>query len=287
MNFFEKIKQEFKVKNNLNILIIINLSMFMCIGFINLVVFLTKNEFNILDYLALSSDVKTFLRRPWSVISYMFSQSNFFHLLFNVLVLYWFGKIFLSYLSDKQLLGIYLLGGISGALFFIVAYNIIPVFFEFKNASFAVGASASVMAVVFAIAFVMKNLRINLMFFGQIKILYIAIVVAVLDIINIAQGNAGGHITHLGGAIFGLVFALLYKKNIDITKGFTNFIYNFKTENQNRSKKQNREQNKSKNQSQNQPKTQEQAKIDLILEKIKQNGYASLSPEEKAFLFKK
>ena len=277
MNFFKKIKHEFKVKNNLNVLIIINLTVFLCVGFINLAVFLTKSNFNIINYLALSSNVKVVLIRPWSVISYMFSQSNFFHLLFNVLVLYWFGKIFLSYLSDKQLLGIYLLGGMNGALFFIVAYNIIPVFFEVKNESFAVGASAAVMAVIFAVAFVMKNLRINLLFFGQIKIIYIAIIIALIDLITIAQGNAGGHIMHLGGAIFGLIFALLYKKNIDITKGFTNFIYGFKTEKQNKRKKQ----------SKNQSKTQEQAKIDIILEKIKQNGYVSLSPEEKAVLFKK
>ena len=137
-----------------------------------------------------------------------------------MLWLFWFGQLFMQFIIPKRLLSVYLLGGLSGAVLYIAAFNLIPVFQPLVPVSIALGASASVYAIVIATSAYVPDYSIGLLFIGRVKLKYIAIVIIVIDILSISGGNAGGHIAHLGGAIFGYLFAIRLKKGKDITKGF-------------------------------------------------------------------
>ena len=201
-------------------------------------------------------------------------------------MLYWFGKMFLEYLSQRQLFGVYLLGGLAGALVFIVAYNIIPVFAVVKNVAFAIGASASIMAIVFAIAVLVPNLPVRLAFLGQMKLKYLAMIIVAIDLLSIPFGNAGGHFAHLGGALMGAIFAICYSKGTDITiflSRFFSWVGNlFKSEPKAKSSSSSRAETDAEY---NKRKAREQREIDKILDKVKESGYSSLTKEEKEKLF--
>jgi membrane associated rhomboid family serine protease len=228
--------------------------------------------------------------RPWTLFTYMFLHKEFFHVLFNMLWLYWFGKIFLMYIDQKKLLGVYLLGGLSGAALYMMAYNFFPAFAQYVPYSIMLGASASVMAVVFAISFYVPDYSINLLFVGPVKLKYIAVFTIVLDFLMIASSNAGGHISHLGGALFGYIFMMQYKKQKDITKWAWGLFYPDKSSG---GKKQYK--NPHMHVSYKKPKTDmeynkqkadERELLDGILDKIAKSGYESLSAKEKEILFK-
>lgn len=208
----------------------------------------------------------------------MFYHTSFVHIILNLLAFYGFGRLFLQFLSQRQLLGVYFLGGILGALFFILAYNLVPMFANSKNVAIAIGASGAIMAVMFATARIAPNHIVRLSFIGNIKMKYLALIVIGIDILCIPLGNAGGHIAHLGGAAFGYIFALCYKHNHDLT-AFLAFIE--------RPRKQHKISNYHTIDSDyNQRKATRDKNIDRILEKISESGYASLSDKEKEYLFK-
>jgi len=288
MEIFNEIKASFKKGTYLTQLIYVNLAVFVFVNIISVLFFLIGQQNNasvIVEWLAVPADLSNLIFKPWTVITYMFLHESFLHILFNMLWLFWFGKIFLQYLDQKQLLSVYLLGGIFGAILFIVSYNLFPVL----NADYAValGASASVMAVVFAISFYVPNYQLALMFIGNVKLKYIAIFSIVLDVISIPSGNSGGHIAHIGGALFGWYFITEYKKGKLITKGFekilNSFFILFK-----RSPKMKVSYKKTGNKDYDykNSKVAEQKEMDIILEKISKSGYSSLSKEEKELLFR-
>ena len=245
------------------------------------------------------SNITLFIHRPWTIITYMFVHIDFLHILFNMLWLYWFGKIFLQFFTGRRLGGLYILGGIAGAAFFMLTYNTFPYFMQMSAMSFLAGASASVMAIVFAVAFYRKDYRINLLLIGQIKLIYLAIGVLLIDMLAITSENAGGHIAHIGGALLGILFAVQYQRGKDIT-GFINKMIDrfvnlfsrkpvFKTY---QSKKNSSRPNKQPNT--HRPETddaflrrkqEESRMIDEILDKLKHSGYESLSTDEKKKLF--
>ena len=127
-----------------------------------------------------------------------------------MLWLYWFGGLFLNFFSERQLGGLYILGGLAGAVLFVLAYNIFPYFQNVASFSYLMGASASVMAIVFAVSFYRKDLEINLFLIGRIKLIYLAIFTLVIDLLAMTSDNAGGHIAHIGGALFGYVVRFPY-----------------------------------------------------------------------------
>lgn len=294
MNFIEEFKYSFKEKNNFNVLIYINLIIFIIVQLIKVILFLQgKTNIEFIQYLAVPANVLSLKIFPWTVFTYMFTHESFLHILFNLLAFYWFGKLFLQYLSQKQILGVYILGGLVGAIFYIVAFNFFPAFSLIKNVSLALGASASVMAVIFAIAVLTPNQEIYLMFFGKIKLKYLALIVVLVDILSIPTGNAGGHIAHLGGAFLGAMFTILYKRNIDITSFITksiNWIKNLLiSEPVVKGKANNKNINYSKKETDwtyNARKHAEQEEINKILDKVSKSGYDSLSSSEKDNLFK-
>jgi len=289
MDIWEQIKRDFKFGSNLTKLIYLNIAVFLVIKILYVFLFL----FNIIDndaivyWLSLPSDYSKLLIRPWSIITYQFLHEGFLHILFNMLWLYWFGKIFLEFLSQKKIITVYLLGGIFGGLFFIIAYNIFPVFDRIKTEAIAIGASASVLAIVTTISFYVPNYTIRLMFIGNVKLKYIALFSIGLDILSIAGENSGGHIAHLGGAFFGFLMYLQLKKgkNVDFLDNiFSSMAIFFKSKPKMRVEYKNQQPPRN-DYDYNKQKIEKQKQIDAILDKISKSGYNSLTKKEKEILF--
>lgn len=244
---------------------------------------------DILDYLAIPAYVPTLLRQPWSFITYMFLHVNIWHILFNMLWLYWFGRIFLEYLTEKKLLWVYLLGGITGAAVYVLSFNIFPVFSPQIEMAYAIGASASVMAIVTAIAFYVPGYTIYLLFFGRVKIVYLAIALFVFDFFMIPSGNAGGHIAHIGGALLGFLYikTLPPERMLRRSKGsFFHRFFRYFFQDKPSSSNTGRSHRPTSDEEYNFQKAQQQQRMDQILDKISKGGYDSLTREEKEFLFK-
>lgn len=289
MDIINEIKESFKKGTYLTQLIYVNLVVFVIVNLLAVFTYLSGSSINdslLIEWLSVPADTSELIWQPWTLISYMFLQEQFLHLLFNMLWLFWFGKIFLQYLDQKHLLSVYLLGGIFGALVYILAYNLFPGLDA--EGSYALGASASVMAVVFATASYVPNYELTLMFIGKVKLKYIALVTIVLDLINIQpNNNAGGHIAHIGGALFGLYFISEYKKGKLITKGFSKILDGFFNFFKKKPKmKVSYKKTGNKDHDYNSKKVSEQEQMNVILEKISKSGYTSLSKTEKELLFK-
>ncbi len=290
MTILDEIKESFKKGTILTKLIYINLAIFVTVKVVQVIFFLfspgTPMTHLIIDWLAVPASFSDLLTRPWTIFTYMFLHEGFLHILFNILWLYWFGRIFLEYLDEKKLLGVYLLGGLAGAALYILSFNIFPAFAQALPVSRALGASAAVLAVVISISVYVPNYTINLVFLGPVRLKYIAAFMIVLDIISIAGSNAGGHIAHLGGALFGWLFIRQYRRGLDLTKGINLTLHKLsswlkperKLTVEHRTPQSDLEYNKQK--------AYRQKLIDDILDKIAKSGYESLSKEEKEILFK-
>lgn len=289
MGIVDDLKANFKQGNVLIRLIYINIGVFVLLNLVNLFFYLfakssLNDVFNAL--FAFPSNFLLFAIKPWTIITYMFVHADIWHILFNLLWLYWFGQIFLQYLTQKQLVGVYFLGGIAGALLYAVAYNFFPAFHLERFGSTLVGASAAIMAVVFAVSTLAPNFKINLLLFGAVKLKYIAIVTIVIDAISVQYSNAGGHLAHLGGALFGYIFAVNYSKGRDLTKGFSALIDWFTMLFKPRKRMKVTYKRPVDDYEYNRTKVEQQKEVDRILDKIAKGGYQSLSREEKDFLFK-
>ena len=285
MNIIDEIKESFKKGSVLTRLIYVNIGVFLFLRIINVFFFLLNKDFSMVNWLALPADIHQLAYKPWTLITYMFLHFDFFHILFNILWLYWLGKIFLFYFNEKQLLGVYLLGGFVGGIFYIAAYNLFPAFAN-SNA-ILLGASASVVAIVIAVAMWAPNHTINLMFIGPIKMKYIALVSMTMYVIAIASSNSGGNLAHLGGAFFGMIFVLQYRKNKDLTKGLSNIIDQIAKLFKQKQKIKITYKGKAVDDIEyNRQRNLKQEEVNRVLEKISKSGYDSLTKEEKELLFK-
>lgn len=290
MSIFDEIKESFRTGSVLTKLIYINLALFVFVKLFQVIYFLLNvgqpGTFFIIRWLAVPANLSELLVRPWTIFTYMFLHEGFLHILFNILWLYWFGRIFLEYLDGRKLLGVYLLGGLAGAALYILSFNLFPAFAQVLPTSRALGASAAVLSVVISISVYVPNYTIYLIFLGPVKLKYIATIMIVLDIISIAGSNAGGHIAHLGGALFGWFFIRQYRKGADITRGINLIIE--KTSSLFRPpRKMKVEYRKTVSDYEyNRQKAERQERIDDILDKISKSGYDSLSKEEKEILFR-
>lgn len=283
---FTNLKERFRSGGILTQLIYINIGVFIIVRLTIIALQLFNADENlVMDYLQLPAFPYFLLHKPWTIITYMFTHYSFLHILFNMLWLYWFGKIFLFYFNGRQLGGLYIIGGIAGALLFILSYNIFPYFEDNVIFSSLVGASASVMAIVFAISFYQKDYAIDLLFFGRIKLLYLALFTIAIDMLTITSGNAGGHIAHIGGALTGIGFASLIKNGKDITNSINKVIDVIVNLGKKRPKMKVTYKRPETDYEYNTRKQQETETIDRILDKLKHSGYESLSSEEKKRLF--
>lgn len=286
MSIATEIKDSFKFGSNLTKIIYINLAVFVIYNLVKLAFFIGQSENPLIHYLAVPANIPELYQKPWTIFTYMFFHEEFLHILFNMLWLYWFGIIFLEYLSQKKLVGVYIMGGLSGALFYIVTFNTLGVFSEILPISMALGASASVLAIVVAISTFKPNHVINLMFIGPIKLKYLALFSIILDIISIPTSNAGGHIAHLGGALFGFLYIVAGRKDFDLIKPITWIIGLFSFERKPKSKLKVDYRTSNIDLEYNKRKVEKQIGLDKILDKIAKSGYDSLSKEEKETLFK-
>ena len=250
--------------------------------------FFKSSPASFVSWLVLPTSLGEILMQPWSIITYAFLHAGFWHLFWNMYLLYWFGAYVLNLFSAKRLLTIYLLGGIAGGLLYVLSYNLFPVFNNIN--SNLMGASAAVLAVVIFIATYTPNTNVRVFMFN-VKLWQIGLAMVLLDVMQLpSSGNAGGLIAHMGGALFGFVYATQLKKGNDIGTWFESLMDSvgnlFKPRHKKPFKKVHRTQKNTTKQAKKKPSNEHQAKIDGILDKIGKSGYDSLTKAEKDFLFK-
>lgn len=289
MSIAEEIKQSFRKGDYLIKLIYINVGVFLIVNIFDVVAMLFGTGISgmLVNYLAMPAYLPQLMWRAWTPISYMFLHKDFLHILFNMLWLFWMGRIFVEYLGQQKLLSIYIMGGLAGAALYLAAYNTLPAFEPSPfNPSLILGASGAVMAIVLAIATYLPNYTINLMFIGPVRLKYLALAMVVLDILGMAGTNSGGHIAHLGGAALGILWAYRLKKGSDIFSAvhpvISSFVQIFKKKSP--PIKVHYKSSDRFSHMRNEP-AADQGKMDQILDKIAKSGYDSLSKEEKDLLF--
>lgn len=230
-------------------------------------------------WLALSSDWSGLLRRPWTLLTYMFLHDGLWHLLLNMVMLWFGGLMCCRYLGQKRFGWIYFLSGIIGALFYLLVFNLFPV--GRNSVSTLVGASAAVLGVFIAVAVYVPNQEMAVWPFrnSRIKLKYIAIAFVVIDLLSIPASNAGGHIAHLGGALTGWLYVVALRADI----GKLLKKKPFKTKEAKRNSASARPLS---DEEYNRRRARDQKRVDEILDKISRSGYDNLTKEEKEFLFK-
>jgi len=270
MELKDKLKYSLSVMGQLQKLIVINIVFFIIPLFLNTFLWLFElKDISILDYFVVEADLMSLIFKPWSLITYGFLHGSFSHLFWNMIMLFYFGNILVNYFGDKRLLNVFFNGILFGGIIYIISYNLFPVFTGVSSKM--IGSSAGVMAILFYITSYNPNHTIRF-FFVNIKLLYIAVFLLLMDIIQIPVENSGGHIAHLGGALTGYLMFRSFK-GID----FVDIYSQLTTRNIN--KKKNRKKSFSNS-------NFDQKKIDSILDKISESGYESLTKEEKSYLFK-
>lgn len=297
MSTADKFRYKLQTATVVEKLIALNVLIFILFFLAKTVAFLFQyNVEFILGWFVFPKEPGEYIFKPWSIITYSFLHSGLWHILSNMLILYYAGVYFLTYFSAKKFLTFYFLGVIFGALIYMLSYNLFPAF-QATGKSYLLGASAGVMAVLVGIATHVPHLKIRLLFLGGIKFWYIAAFLVILDIIQIPISNSGGHLAHLGGALFGFFYAKQLGKGNDIGSGFekmiSGFLSLFETEKKPRSTMRTvyKKSGSSgpgasvKRSSVKISKTEKQQKIDAILDKISKSGYDSLTKQEKDFLF--
>lgn len=286
------LKRNFKQGSIALQFIYVNVGIFLVTSFFTIILQLfNRTLVGWLQLLELPASIAQFLLKPWTLFSYMFLHAGLIHLLFNMLWLYWFGQLFLQFFSTKHLRGLYLLGGIFGGVCYMLAYNIFPYFEPMIQASYLVGASASVIAIAVATACQQPNYEIRLFLFGSLRLKYLALVLVLSDLLFITSGNAGGHIAHLGGALAGFLFAKTLSRGTDVTR-WINVVLDAPALFSERQKKRQRKPRMTVSQGKHEAdyeynvrKKQQSDEVDRILEKLKKSGYESLSTTEKQRLF--
>ncbi|MBR6176514.1 MAG: rhomboid family intramembrane serine protease [Bacteroidales bacterium] len=293
------------VSSMLTKLIAANVIVFVILKVAELVTFLFSSPLAMDDvafeYLAVPADLSKLASRFWTPLTYMFLHDGFLHILGNMLWLFFLGKVFFDIFNGRRLFAVYILGGLSGALFYVAAYNLFPAFESVRPLSCCMGASAAVSAVVIAVC--VYKPKEKLYFFGilPVELKWLGIIYVLIDLLSIAGNNPGGHISHLGGAAFGATFALCLQKGKDITQWFCSItdtvVSWFGSDNSTKRPKMKVTFNKScdteyaeattvSDEEYNRRKHDENEQIDRILEKISKSGYDHLTKEEKDFLFR-
>ncbi len=288
MNFRKKIYYRFQQLSVAEKLIALNVIFFVLPLLINTFLYLFKipiDSYTI--WFELSSSFGDLVFKPWTLITYSFLHSGFFHLFFNMYIFLFSSRLFLNLFKSNLLLNVYFLGIILGGLLFLFSYNFFPAFENSKP--YMIGSSAGVMSLLIFMSTYSPNLEVRLVLFN-VKLIYIGIAFIMIDVIQIPYGNAGGHIAHLGGAFLGFIYANKLKNGVDIGLPFERILLKLSNLFQfNKSKMnmvyKNKSNKKFTGRNHNNSETH-QKKIDEILDKISSSGYESLSKKEKDYLFK-
>ena len=252
-------------------IILFNITLYLLPFVLKTVLFLFNIKgLSIVNWFTIDATLSEFILKPWSILTYGFIHGSFSHIFWNMLILYYFGNILKNIFGEKLILNLFLSGIVAGGLTYLISYNLFPVFKGVN--SVMIGASAGVMSVLFFLAAYDPQYRIRIIFF-DIKILYIALFLFFYDIIQIPLNNSGGHIAHIGGALWGYYYSVKYNNGSDLVNSILSY---FKKNTNNKPSVKSKTDNKSFNQD----------KIDEILDKISESGYDSLTKSEKEYLFK-
>lgn len=291
MNIYEDLKQQYRIGDIVTKLIFWNVLLFVVPEVLVALLRLFQIEINYFSYIALSNNFETLLFKPWTLLSYNFFHGSILHLLLNMIMLRFAGQLFHTFFTQKQLFSVYVLGGIFGGFVYLISYFIFPLLSN--QSALLVGASASIMAIVFATTSYQPFMDIRIPLLGKVQLWHIAIVFLLLDLIQLPLENTGGHLAHLGGALFGFLYVKFLQSGVDLGNGLNVILDKaatffsprqatpFKKVHKNVSSS-----NTVKIGSRIVTKDKAQQQIDEILDKISQSGYDSLSKEEKEFLFK-
>ena len=279
-NWYINLKTKFSSVNIVEKIIYINVGVFLLTYLFKTISSLMQaNENFIINWFALSPHLDSLIYKPWTIISYGFLHEGFIHILFNLLILFYIGNLFLDYFNRKQFLVYYFLGIFFGGLIFLLSYNYFPAL-KTKEV-YLVGASAGVTSILIGVASLVPHYALRFRFIGNIKLMYIAIVLVAIDIIQIPNGNAGGHLAHLGGALIGFLLTTKLNQGKSLILWMESFL-----QPKQKSPLSTIHKSKKSNISKEKNSISRQKRIDDILDKISKSGYEALSKEEKDFLFK-
>lgn len=290
MSTLQDLRYKYKMLSVAEKLIVINVAVFIIHG---ILVFLGGlPDYMVIRWFQLPKDLTEFIVQPWSLITYSFFHGGFFHILFNMMVLHFSGRIFLNLFQGRTFLNVYFLGVIAGGLFFLISYNLFPVFQNTNTA--LIGASAGVYAVLIFVCTYLPNQYVRVIFFN-VKLWQLGAFLVLLNLLMLPNGNAGGRLAHLGGALLGYLYARNLAQGKDIGAWFGNTVSAIINTYKPRKKSPLRTVHRTKSaKNQNAAKTNtlgqkdkdlHQQKIDDILDKISKSGYESLSKAEKDYLF--
>ncbi|MDO6738295.1 rhomboid family intramembrane serine protease [Wenyingzhuangia sp. 2_MG-2023] len=271
---FSQLKQKYQTGSLVEKLIFVNIIVFILTYFIGGVgsFFYNQNNF-FLDWFSLPANLSYFIERPWTVVTYGFLHGDFFHLLFNLIYLFFIGNLFLDYFTPKKLLNFYLMGTIFGGVLFLVSYNYFPALQNTRAT--LVGASSGIMAILVGLTTYMPNYELKFRFIGFVKLWIVTLIFIGIDLISLSDNNTGGHLAHLGGALYGFL-AIYYGTSFKISNPFKKLF---------QKKSPLKTAYKSKTNKKADTTHDTQQKINVILDKISKSGYESLSKDEKDFLF--
>jgi membrane associated rhomboid family serine protease len=292
-NFLEELKHQFSYGGMHVKLIFANVIVFLIIGILTLfarLIDLQELQSFAEAVFTLNTGFLDFLKQPWGLITSIFAHFQIFHILLNMLMLYFAGRIFEHYLGSKRLLAIYILGGITGGLFEILAHSLVPSMASEKVV--IVGASGSIMAIFIGLAFYKPNLPVSLFGLVEFKIIYLGLIYLAIDLFSLGLNDGTAHFAHLGGAVIGVVASQQANSSQNFVYRFEKFLYriinfftNFKMSSNKRSSSHSTRIKKT-DEDYNMEAKQKQEQTNKILDKISKSGYESLSKAEKEFLFK-
>lgn len=286
---YNDIKMQFVGAEALYRLLLINVVLFLLVTISKSIFFLAGSDAHAVDWLVLKmslpADLSILLKQPWTFLTYMFLHTGVMHILFNMLILFWTGRLFTEYLGNAKLWATYVIGALLGAMAYVISFNLFPAFDGVVSSSYLLGASAGVIAVMVAIATLLPDYIVHLLIFGPVKLKYVAIVSILLYFISIPLGNAGGHIAHLGGAAFGFLMVRQLRKGNDLTAWLTGLA---RIQLKSRRVKMTvyRSGQKTSGVNDLHEGVASQDLVDRILDKINKSGFESLTKDEKEILYR-
>jgi len=283
-SFQSDIRYWLRQGNTVNHLLFWNVVIFLGLNILRLIAFLTKQAAPFdwtYQQLAMNVPLSAFILKPWGLITYMFTHVGIFHILFNMINLYWFGNLFRDFLGNKRVLPLYLMGGIAGGLLYLLSSSLFPGYMG----TTMVGASAAIMCILVAAATLMPNFEIGLMFLGSVKLKWLAMALVLLGLISIPDGNIGGLISHMGGTLLGFLYVRILQAGTDLCQPLI-WLFDFNNRRQQSPTTRKFKPKKSPLKIVKKAEDRDPSRLDQLLDKINEKGYQSLSAEEKAWLDK-
>ena len=299
---FDDFRSEFNKPNNTLVqLILVNVIVFLVLLLTKVGLTMAQNlgvYYLIVEQLMMPGKVTALLHKPWTLFTYFFTHEDIFHILYNMLFLYWFGRLIDEYLGNRRLMGLYIMGGLAGGLLYLAMYNLVPYFQGQADTARMLGASAAAFSVAVGAATLLPNYTFHLLFFGAVRIKYIVFFFIILSVAQSAGINAGGHLAHLGGALMGFVYVKLLQNGTDLGRpiywiidGWSNLLKPKPAVKVSYRQRSNANTQASAyvsapGSSASSASTPDQDEVDTILDKISRSGYESLTREEKQKLFR-